>query len=77
MYIYNWIYCLNVSFNYTDSTAASRVIQEKWCSLATGVMIDYTDRQTDRAIDHIHAAAMMNKKRGLAGRFTANLRVST
>ena len=25
----------------------------------------------------IHAAAMMNKKRGLAGRFTANLRVST
>ena len=29
------------------------------------------------SIDPIHAAAMMNKKRGLAGRFTANLRVST
>ena len=29
------------------------------------------------AIDPIHAAATMNKKRGLAGRFTANLRVST
>ena len=28
-------------------------------------------------IDPIHAAAMMNKERGLAGKFTANLRVST
>ena len=28
-------------------------------------------------IDPIHAAAMMNKNRGLAGRFTANLHVST
>ena len=27
-------------------------------------------------IDPIHAAAMMNKKRGLAGKFTANLCVS-
>ena len=29
------------------------------------------------SIVSIHAAAMMNKKRGLAGRFTANLHVST
>ena len=29
------------------------------------------------AIDPIHAAAMTDKKRGLACRFTANLRVST
>ena len=29
------------------------------------------------SVDPIHAAAMMNKKRGLAGRFTANLSVST
>ena len=30
-----------------------------------------------RVIDPIHAAAMTDKKRGLGGRFTANLRVST
>ena len=36
-------------------------------------------RKCTRAIliDPIHAAAMTNKKRGLACRFTANLRVST
>ena len=29
------------------------------------------------SIDPIHAAAMTDKKRGLGGRFSANLRVST
>ena len=58
------------------------VISDKTCRTpAVGGLIwcvsESVCPKTCRHIDHIHAAAMMNKKRGLAGRFTANLRVST
>ena len=42
----------------------------------TSVLCDITDF-LEIIIDPIHAAAMTDKKRGLACRFTANLRVST
>ena len=39
--------------------------------------IMFINRTVIFILDPIHAAAMMNKKRGLAGKFTTNVRVST
>ena len=43
----------------------------------TDPTIDGSTARRCTAIDPIHAAAMTDKKIGLGGRFTANLRVST
>ena len=51
--------------------------KSKSCPTPTVIIIAYNTALFPNTIDPIHAAAIMNKKRGLAGRFTANLRVST
>ena len=67
----------------SSSSVPMRACARACALLARACVRAYDDADDDDdeiilgIIDPIHAAAMMNKKRGLAGRFTANVRVIT